>query len=556
MLRTLHISNYALIDNIDLDLHPGLNIITGETGGGKSIMLGALSLLLGGRADLRSIRNKESKSVIEAEFDVTDNAAVRKYCEEADIDFDESGMILRREITPSGRSRSFINDSPVTLDHLREMGLKLVDVHSQHQNQLLSSPEFQLKIIDSLAGNQERLDEFSNIYNTYRSALHKLKATRLAIAKDRENSDFMQYQLHKLDDLDLQPDELTTLEAEREQLASAAEARESFNEAILSLSSGESGAITLIGKASDALENVIELLPEEAKVGQRLESLLAELSDIVETLEKSASDYPADAAAELEFIESRINRINDVMRRQGVTSPEEILSVATKLRSKLQRLEDSDSILKELEANARQAKKLAVDKASVITEARKKAALEFAGILQDTAMPLGMKNLVCDIAVEPSELTATGADKIEFRFAFNKNQPPVPVGVAASGGEISRMMLSIKSIIAHRLSLPTVIFDEVDTGVSGDVADRMGRMMQDIANGLQVITITHLPQVAAKGQHHFKVFKHDTDTSTVTHVKTLTESERVDEIALMLSGDSNNQAARAAARELLSTTSR
>lgn len=556
MLNSLHISNYALIDNIDIRFHAGLNIITGETGGGKSIILGALSLLLGERADLRSIGSSERKSVIEAEFDIKDNVGLRNYCRENDIEADDDVMIMRREISPTGRSRSFINDTPVRLEDMKEVGLRLVDIHSQHQNQLLSSPDFQLRIIDSLADNGKSLNEFSELYSSYKTALHKLKATKSAIAKDRENADFMQFQLQRLDELDLQPGEADTLEAEREQIAEAADARERFNEVLMALSAGETNALSLLSDATGALENILVHLPVEAEVKERLDNMMTELADIADTIEEAASAFPADLSSDLEAIERRLRRIEDVKDRQGVSSADELIQVRTRLQSRLQRLEDSESILKELEQEARKAKKLAVEQAAKITAARKRAAEEFAAVLRETAMPLGMKNLVCEIAVEPTDMSATGADNIEFRFAFNKNQVPVAVGSVASGGEISRMMLSIKSIIAHRMSLPTVIFDEVDTGVSGDVADRMGRMMRDIGENIQVITITHLPQVAAKGEHHFKVFKHDTDTSTVTHIKELSRAERTDELALMLSGDSTNPASRAAAEELLASSIR
>lgn len=556
MLNSLHISNYALIDNIDIRFHAGLNIITGETGGGKSIILGALSLLLGERADLRSIGNSERKSVIEAEFDIKDNVGLRNYCRENDIEADDDVMIMRREISPTGRSRSFINDTPVRLEDMKEVGLRLVDIHSQHQNQLLSSPDFQLRIVDSLADNGKSLNEFSELYSSYKTALHKLKATKSAIAKDRENADFMQFQLQRLDELDLQPGEADTLETEREQIAEAADARERFNEVLIALSAGETNALSLLSDATGALENILVHLPAEAEVKERLDNMMTELADIADTIEEAASAFPADLSSDLEAIERRLRRIEDVKDRQGVASADELIQVRTRLQSRLQRLEESEGILKELEQEARKAKKLAVEQAARITAARKRAAEEFAAVLRETAMPLGMKNLVCEIAVEPSDMSATGADNVEFRFAFNKNQVPVAVGSVASGGEISRMMLSIKSIIAYRMSLPTIIFDEVDTGVSGDVADRMGRMMRDIGENIQVITITHLPQVAAKGEHHFKVFKHDTDTSTVTHIKELSRAERTDELALMLSGDSTNPASRAAAEELLASSIR
>lgn len=551
MLLTLHISNFALIDRIDLTLHPGLNIITGETGGGKSIMLDALSLLLGARQTSRRARHEESKTVIEATFDVTGNGSVKSFCEQADIDHDPKRMILRREISPSGRSRSFVNDSPVTVERLRDLGLLLVDIHSQHQNLLLSSPSFQLEIIDTLADNSARLKEYAELFNAYRGALHKYKTAKAAIARDRENADFMQYQLEKIDSLNLGPGELENLETEREHLSSAAESREDFDIALEVLSSGESNAISRISDAAGAVMNLSEFLPEDAHLAERLETIKIELSDIADTISEASSAVPRDAAADLERIDNRISRIRQAMDRNGADTSDRLIETAERLRRKIARLEDSDGILSELEKAARVARKRAAESAAAISETRRRAALEFASLLHDTAVPLGMKNLVCDIAVEPADMSATGADKVDFRFAFNKNQTPVAVGDVASGGEISRLMLCIKSIIASRIALPSIIFDEVDTGVSGDVASRMGRMMRSIADNLQVIAITHLPQVAAQGQHHFKVSKYDTDTATHTQIEELEPERRVEEIALMLSGDSSNAAALEAAKNLL-----
>lgn len=555
MLSTLHISNYALIDSIDLTLHPGLNIITGETGGGKSIMLGALSLLLGGRADSRSVRRPEKKSVIEASFAVEGNESLRAYCATTDIDWEPAQMILRREITPSGRTRAFINDTPVTLDVLRGVGLRLVDIHSQHQNQLLSESSFQLDIIDMLAGNAERLACYSSLYGEYRAVLQKLKTVKAAIAADRENADFMQFQLKRLEELNLQPDEMELLESERVRLTEQSQSREAFDKALVALSGGEENAGDQIRAAVDALSDISDHLPEDAALVDRLEKLNIELSDIADSLEALASAYSPDAVAELEEVERRIGEISAVVSRHNVADAGELIALQARLQRKLARLDDADSIIADLEKQARHAKKKAMESAAVISGFRRDAAADFARILHDTAVPLGMKNLVCDISVEAAALSPTGADAVEFRFAFNKNQTPVPVRESASGGEISRLMLSVKSIIAHRMQLPSIIFDEVDTGVSGDVADRMGRMMKSIASNLQVIAITHLPQVAAKGSHHFKVFKHDTETTTVTHVELLSSEGRVDELALMLSGDASNEAARSAARALIGYSS-
>ncbi|MCM1476922.1 MAG: DNA repair protein RecN [Bacteroides sp.] len=551
MLCSLHISNYALIDSIELHPAKGLNIITGETGGGKSIMLAALSLLLGERADPKSIRNTEAKSVIEAVFNVSDNAKLKAFCLESEIEWDDSQIILRREISPSSRSRAFINDSPVTLNLLRSVGLMLVDIHSQHQNRLLSSPTFQLDIIDTLADNHALLADYENKYSAYKAALHKLKAAKVAILRDRENEDFMQYQLQRINQLNPLPDEETSLQAERERLSEAASARELFNNALSLISYGDANMRSLASSLRDAVSDASHLLPESANIDSRLAALSAELNDIADTIESASAAYPADALSDLEVVDSRLNELNSVLRRHNLSSANELIAEAQRLSQKLARLEDADNILATFEKQARAAKKAALDAAAILSERRRAAAHDFGEMLRDTAMPLGMKNLVCDISVEPTELSFSGADKVEFRFAFNKNQQPVPVAMSASGGEISRLMLSIKSIIAHKMQLPSIIFDEVDTGVSGDVANRIGQMMQSIARNIQVIAITHLPQVAAKGSRHFKVAKHDTDNSTVTHVTELSPSERVSELALMLSGHSSNQAAIATAKELL-----
>lgn len=550
MLERLHISNYALIDKVDILFHPGFNIITGETGAGKSIMLGALSLLMGGRADTKVVRDRERKSVIEAEFIVTGHLHLKEYCKANDIEWDDERCILRREISPAGRSRAFINDSPVSLTLLQGVAVQLVDIHSQHQNQLLSSPEYQLRIIDALADNGHLLTDYHVQYDKYRRALRELHDTRQMMDSGRADEEFLRFQLEQLEDAALVNDEQEELERDRELLANMADIKENLYDALQSLQDGNHNVLSLLGRAGGCLSDLSDVLDDAEELAERLESARIEIQDIAETLEAYDSDLAADPS-ELERIEDRLNMIYTLQRKHKVESVEALIALRDSLRSRLEALENSDMTLEELETAVKKAREKAMGTAKSISARRIKEAARFAAELKDRALPLGMKNLRCEISVTKGDLSETGIDRVEFLFAFNKNQPLLPVGGTASGGEISRLMLSIKSIIASKMQLPSIIFDEIDTGVSGDVANRMGEMMHSISSSLQVMAITHLPQVAAKGSSHFKVFKEDDDESTRTRVKELTADERIDELALMLSGASDNEAARANARALL-----
>ena len=549
MLKSLHISNYALIDSLDIEFDSGLNIITGETGAGKSIIIGALSMLLGGRTDTKAIRREDMKSVIEGTFSLSPSTPLADILKGADVDFDPTTCILRREISPGGRSRAFINDTPVNLTLLREVGLHLVDIHSQHQNQLLATPDFQLNVIDALASNQQLLEEYGKLYSSFREALHKLKVFKAGV---EANADFMQFQLEQLEELNLHPGELDTLEQSRDQLADSTRGKSLANEALEALKTGDSNILSLIETARDAIAD-LETYTESVRnqdLLNRLESASIELNDIAETVETIDASILVDPS-ELEVADARITEIRAMMRKHGVETESELIAIRDRLEHRLSHLAEADSLALRLETQAKRAKSRARELARTISERRAEAAHDFGEKLIETARPLGMKNLQVNIAVEPSELGPTGMDSVEFRFAFNKNQEPIPVGGAASGGEISRIMLSIKSIIANRIELPSIIFDEVDTGVSGDVANRMGLMMLDLAAGLQVIAITHLPQVAAKGKVHFKVFKEDDDLSTHTRMERLTPERRIDELALMLSGSPDDESARHTAGKLL-----
>lgn len=552
MLESLHISNYALIDRIDIRFHKGFNVITGETGAGKSIILGALSLILGGRADSRVVADPSCKSIIEAVFTVDGYDALKEYCLQNDIEWDDERCILRREIAPTGRSRAFINDSPVPLNRLQAVAMRLIDIHSQHQNQLLSTPEFQLMVIDTLAGNEHRLKEYTSRYNALREAVRRLKAMRLKVEKEREDEEFTRYQLEQIEELALSPGEQEELENERDVLTNLTSIKNSLESAISALTGDETNAVELIDTAIDACDELDGVLDEKDDVPSRLESARIEISDIASTLESLNERLAADPGR-LEAVEERLNSIYSLCHKHHLNNGDEILSLRDILRAKLNDLDNSDDLVAGLEKEARRAKALAKESAIEISNSRKAEAEKFADHLRETAMPLGMKNLQVDVLVETSDMGPTGIDSVQFMVAFNKNQNLMPVGATASGGEISRLMLSIKAIIASKMSLPSILFDEIDTGVSGDVANRMALMMRDISQSLQVTAITHLPQVAAKGDTQFRVYKEDDDKSTHTRIIQLTPEQRVDAIAEMLGGATIDNAARQAAISLINS---
>ncbi|WP_290151073.1 DNA repair protein RecN [Muribaculum intestinale] len=553
MLRSLHISNYALIDTVDITFHNGLNIITGETGAGKSIMLGALSLILGERADLKAVRDSGRKSVIEATFELHDYKRLKEYCVANDIEWDDNVCILRREIAPAGRSRAFINDSPVTLDLLSHVAMLLVDIHSQHNNRLLASPEFQLSIIDTLAGNEQLLADYSRRFVAYRRALKRLRDTKKLIEQNRQDEDFTRFQLEQLDAMNLEAGEQDQLEKDRDVLANITEIKSTLGGALDSLSNGTNNAIALLGDAMEYCEQLSQVLDDADNIVERLNTVHIELRDIADTLSDFDRDLNADPD-ELEAVEQRLNDIYSLQSKHHVSSVEALIELRENFRIKLSSLENSSYTIEELEKEARRAKAAAKEIAAELTRRRTEEARRFEKLLCDTASPLGMKNLRAQVEITTGDMSSTGMDTVEFKFAFNKNQPFMPVGSTASGGEISRLMLSVKSIIASRMQLPSIIFDEIDTGVSGDVANRMGLMMRDISRSIQVMAITHLPQVAALGNAHYKVYKIDDEDATHTHIRQLDREQRIDEIAVMLSGSTVDAAARANALSLLSAS--
>lgn len=551
MISRLHIANYALIDSLNIEFTEGLNIITGETGAGKSIILGALGLLLGARADAKAIRRSDCKSVVEAIFNVEGLVALAAWAEENNLDWDARECILRREITPSGRSRAFVNDTPVNLTQLAELGSQLIDIHSQNQNRLLASPDYQLKIVDSIADNAALLGRYQSDYSAWRKAVRALDAAQKALEQNRADQEFIAFRLAQLDEAQLVAGEQEELENERELQSNMTEIKQLLTEALDSLTNGESSVLANLSQAVEATEGLSEVLEDATELARRLDSARLEIQDITETLSDYDSNLGADPSA-LEQIEERLSDLYSLERRHGVETVEQLIQIREDLCSRLEAIDNGDMAIDELRRAADVALKAATATAAKLSARRREAAMTFADELIEVARPLGMPNLRCEVAIEPLKaLSPSGADALEFRFAFNKNQQPQTVGGSASGGEVSRLMLSIKSIVAGRLQLPSIVFDEVDTGVSGDVANRMGAMMLNISKKLQVITITHLPQVAARGVSHYKVFKEDDSEATHTRIRRLGADERRGELALMLSGSSTDAAALANADSLL-----
>lgn len=549
MIESLHISNYALIRSIDIDFARGLNIITGETGAGKSIILGALGLIMGERADLRSMREGTQKTVVEAVFDITDHPDINDKLEAAQLDTDPTHLILRRELTAKGGSRAFVNDTPVNLQLLREVALELLDIHSQHRNLLLSDHNFQLSVLDALADNSALLDEYRRAYDAYRQALMQYKKTADLLKRSKSEEEYLTFQLNQLDDLQLRAGEQAELEHSRELLANTEDIKDRLTAIIGSLTEPQS-VTEALNHACNGLDQLNDVYDDAAEMTERLESAKNEIEDIINTLTGYDARLQADPFA-LQEVEQRLSSIYSLEAKHHVDSDEALIKLREQLREQLKTISNGDETLADLENAAKQAKKQAVTIARKLSARRQTIATEFVTQLSDRARPLGMSNLRCQVEFATIKLNQTGMDSVEFMFAFNKNQPLMPVGKTASGGEISRVMLALKSVVAERMRLSTLIFDEIDTGVSGDIAGRMGRMMQDLGNDAQVIAITHLPQVAALGERHIKVYKHDDEQSTMTDIRVLDNKERRSELALMLGGNPEDKTALAAAATLL-----
>lgn len=562
MLRNLIIRNYALIEHLDLEFGPGLTIITGETGAGKSIMLGALGLVMGGRADTKVISDGGSKSVVEALF--TDvEPELRQLLEEKGIDWIEneqgvSELTVRRELSSSGRSKIFVNDTSITLQTLSLIVPRLIDIHSQHANAKINDPAERLRIIDAMAQNEEIRSEYSSIFGEYVDLRRQIKSRREAIAKSAENIAYLRFQLEQLDKLKPKKGELKDIERKFEMLSDADEIKERLSLLEAMLGDGPAGIQSLLSDAS-ALADKIDFslsssLSQQSEdnlsVPARIRAMLVEAKDIFETIDDYNSLVDTDPAS-LAQLSARMNLYYETIKQFRVKDADELADIHADIARKVADVTLGDDALPEMEREARVAAHNLKIKADELTRSRIVCAEKFASQLCDTARPLGLQNINFRVDIANRKLSALGQDEVDFLCSFNKNGTPRPLGDIASGGEIARMMLSLKSILAGHINLPTIIFDEVDTGVSGEIADKMGSMMHDVADNMQVIVITHLPQVAAKGDAHFKVYKTDADTKTVTHVRRLTVDDSIHELAAMISGSEVSDAALSAARALL-----
>ena len=550
MLKQLYIRNFTLIDELDIRLHPGFSVITGETGAGKSIILGAIGLLLGQRADSKSLKNNAEKCVVEAHFDLS-KYNLQPFFEENDIDFDAADTIIRRELTTAGKSRAFINDCPVTVQELKELGEQLVDVHSQHQNLLLQKHDFQLSVVDIIAGDDKELAAYRQAYSEYREAARKLEEMRREMEQNRQNADMLQFQFDELSAARLTDGEQEELEQQSETMTHAEDIKSALYTADNALQGEGIGVVSSLHSAISALRSIAKVLPVAQELTERMDSTYIELKDVAQEVGSCLERIDFDPA-ELDQINNRLDRLYELQRKYRVETVGELIGLRDDLQQKLATIENSDDTLQELEAQCAKLEEQCRKLADKLTQKRKTGAQQIEQEMLGRLMPLGMPNVRFAITVEPAEIGATGQDKVQFLFSANTSPPLQPVAQVASGGEIARVMLSLKAMISGAVKLPTIIFDEIDTGVSGRVAEQMARMMQEM--GLadrQVISITHLPQIAALGATHYKVTKTESATGTVSNMQELTAEKRVTEIAQMLSGSSITAAAIQNAKELL-----
>lgn len=549
MLKRLNISNFAIIDNIEIDLPKGLITITGETGAGKSIMLDAMALILGEKIDSKALRGAGNKTVVEATFDVT-GYGLDAILDESGVDNFGHECILRREVLESGRSRAFVNDTPVTLPVMRSVAMRLIDIHSQHSNMLLSKRGYQLSVIDSLAGDDGLRARYQAEYKRLRDLSEDLERLRRLSERRKDDEDYLRFQVGQIARLNLTEGEDVRLMAQERTLSNISEIKSGLWTAERLLAGEDRSIISDLTAAEQAISRVEPLLDCAQGLSQRLESARIELGDIARTVSLAQSDL-ADDPAELDRVQSRLNDIYTLERKHKVGSVDELIALRRDMEERLSEIDNSAGAIAAAEARLAEQKLAAEALAAELTTARKEAAARFSRALVEAAAPLGMENLRFEVKFSPTPLSPAGADAVSFMTSFNRQQELMPVEETASGGEVSRLMLCVKSIIAGSMRLPTIVLDEIDTGVSGEMANRVGEMMRGISRTIQVVAITHLPQVAVKGDCQMKVYKEDRDGATRTSIRRLSAQERVDEIAAMLSGEKIDQAAVNNAKSLL-----
>lgn len=554
MLKQLYIRNFTLIDTLDIHFNPGFSVITGETGAGKSIILGAINLLLGQRADVKSIKSNSSKCVIEAHFDIS-RYNMQDFFTENNIDFDDTDCILRRELNSSGKTRSFINDTPVALNLMRTLGQQLIDIHSQHQNLLLNEEDFQLNVVDIIAKDRELLIKYKEHFNAYKDAKKAVDRLCKEIEENKKNEDYIRFQLKELTEAELKDGMQEELERESEKLSHVEEIKTALYSAGTSLNSYESdnNVLDKVKEASRSIIGITSICPEISSISDRLESCFIELKDISDEINSEADNIEFDPSR-LEQINSQLDKIYSLEQKYHVSNIADLINIQNNLEKQISNIDNSDEELDKLKSEEARLLKECEAIASELTEIRTKASKVIEQEMRNRLIPLGIPNVRFSIKIENKNISEDGHDRISFLFSANTSTPVQPVAQVASGGEIARVMLSLKAMISGAVKLPTIIFDEIDTGVSGKIAEKMGDIMQEMGKAnRQVISITHLPQIAAKGTTHYKVFKEETEHGTSSRMLILSKDERTKEIAQMLSGSEISDAAINNAKELLKT---
>lgn len=553
MLKKLDIRNFTLIDHLEMTLYPGFSVITGETGAGKSIVIGAIGLLLGNRADAKQVKRGCDKCIIEATFDLSiyHSDVLKDFFEDNDLDYEPEECLLRREVNANGKSRAFINDTPVTLALMRELGEQLIDVHSQHQNLLLSKEDFQLNVVDIIARDRQQLADYRSAFAEYRSAQRRLEELREQIATSRDNEDFLRFQQKELSEANLASGEQEQLEQEAELMSHAEDIKRALHEADYGLSGDDTGIVNLTRSIATQLRSVADVYPEAQELAERLESCFVELKDISQEIASKVDDVEYDPQR-FNLITQRLDTIYTLQQKFHVQTVDELLDRLNGINAQLDNIDNSDEELQELERSVEKLHAVCVEKAAVLTDMRRKSATVVEQELSKLLVPLGIPKVRFKVEVSPADLSTNGADKVMFLFSANSSTDMQPVSQVASGGEIARVMLSLKAMISKAIGLPTIIFDEIDTGVSGRVAEQMAHIMRDMGKAnRQVICITHLPQIAAAGSTHYKVAKQETEQGTVSTMTQLSDEQRITEIAQMLSGSDVSQAAVDNAKSLL-----
>ena len=550
MLKQLYIKNFTLIDELNIAFNSGFSVITGETGAGKSIILGAINLLLGQRADTKVIKTDKDKCVIEAHFNLS-KYGMNQFFADNDIDYDSEDCIIRREINKNGKSRAFVNDMPVQLTLMRELGEMLVDIHSQHQNLLLQKENFQLNVVDIIAHDEQERKNYQESFKAYQKAHADLKQLEENIAQGKENEEFMRFQFNEIEKANMKADEQENIEQETEQLSHSEEIKEALFEADGLLTGEERGAVEQVKRAANRLHAIKQVYPNAKELAERLDNCHIELKDIAQEISRDTDHIEFDPAR-LDQLNERLDTIYSLQQKFHVSTIAELLQIKEELGKQLGNIDNSEELLEETRQRVNQLEQLCHEKAEMLTRKREKAALLVEKEMANRLVPLGIPNVRFQIQLTVKELSEDGRDKIAFLFSANRSTPLQPVSQVASGGEIARVMLSLKAMISGAVQLPTIIFDEIDTGVSGRVAEMMAQIMQEMGqHNRQVISITHLPQIAALGTTHYKVSKEETNEGTVSHMRQLTDDERIQEIAQMLSGSNISAEAISNAKALL-----